>query len=65
MAFQGFPGSSISKESASSEGDPGSIPGLGRSFGEGAGNHSSVLAWIIPRTEESGGIQSMGSQSQK
>ena len=23
--------------------------------------HSSVLAWNIPRTEESGGLQSMGS----
>ena len=26
--------------------------------------HSSILAWKIPRTEESGGLQSMGSQSQ-
>ena len=26
--------------------------------------HSSILAWIIPRTEEPGGLQSMGSQSQ-
>ena len=24
--------------------------------------HSSILAWEIPRTEESGGPQSMGSQ---
>ena len=24
--------------------------------------HSSILAWIIPRTEELGGLQSMGSQ---
>ena len=24
--------------------------------------HSSILAWEIPRTEESGGLQSMGSQ---
>ena len=24
--------------------------------------HSSVLAWRIPRTEEAGGLQSMGSQ---
>ena len=24
--------------------------------------HSSILAWRIPRTEESGGVQSMGSQ---
>ena len=33
-----FPGSSVRKESASSAGDPGSIPGLGRSPGEGNGN---------------------------
>ena len=26
--------------------------------------HSSVLAWKIPQTEELGGLQSMGSQSQ-
>ena len=25
--------------------------------------HSSILAWRIPRTEEPGGLQSMGSQS--
>ena len=26
--------------------------------------HSSILVWKIPWTEESGGLQSMGSQSQ-
>ena len=25
-------------------------------------NHSSILAWEIPQTEEPGGLQSMGSQ---
>ena len=34
----GFPCSSVSKESACSAGHPGSIPGLGRSPGEGNGN---------------------------
>ena len=34
----GFPHSSVSKESACSACDPGSIPGLGRSPGEGNGN---------------------------
>ena len=34
----GFPGGSDGKESAYIEGDPGSIPGLGRSPGEGNGN---------------------------
>ena len=33
-----FPGSSVGKESACSSGDPGSIPGSGRSPGEGDGN---------------------------
>ena len=34
----GFPSGSDSKESACSVGDPGSVPGLGRSPGEGNGN---------------------------
>ena len=34
----GFPGGSDSKASASNVGDPGSIPGSGRSPGEGNGN---------------------------
>ena len=34
----GFPGGSDSKESACNAGDPGSIPGLGRSPGEGNDN---------------------------
>ena len=34
----GFPGSSEVKASASNAGDPGSIPGSGRSSGEGNGN---------------------------
>ena len=42
--------------------DVGLIPGLGRSPGEGNGNHSSILAWKIPWTEEPGGLQSTGSQ---
>ena len=29
---------------------------------KGMATHSSILAWRIPCTEESGGIQSMGSQ---
>ena len=33
----GFPGGSDGKESACNVGDPGSIPGLGRSYGEGNG----------------------------
>ena len=33
-----FPGGSVSKESVCNAGDPGSIPGSGRSPGEGNGN---------------------------
>ena len=33
-----FPGDSVSKESTCNAGDPDSIPGLGRSPGEGNGN---------------------------
>jgi len=34
---RGFPDSSVGKESTCNAGDPGSIPGLGRSTGEGKG----------------------------
>ena len=34
----GFPGGSEGKDSACNAGNPGSIPGLGRSPGEGNGN---------------------------
>ena len=37
MGFKGFPGGLDSKESACHAGDPGSIPGLRRSLGEGNG----------------------------
>ena len=30
---------------------------------KGMATHSSILAWIIPRTEEPGRLQSMGSQN--
>ena len=55
-----FPGGSEGKASAYNAGAPGSIPGLGRSPGEGNDN-SSTLAWKIPRTEKPGRLQSMGS----
>ena len=37
MYYEGFPHSSVSKESACNIGDPRSIPGLGRSSREGKG----------------------------
>ena len=42
--------------------DMGSVPGLGRCPGGGHGNHSSILAWRIPWTQEPSGLQSIGSQ---
>ena len=42
--------------------ETGSIPGSGRSLEEEMAIHSSILAWKMPRTEEPGGLQSMGSQ---
>ena len=36
--YRGFPGGSDGKASACNAGDPGSIPGLGRSPGEGNGD---------------------------
>ena len=52
----GFPGGSEVKASAYNAGDLGSIPGPGRSPGEGKQTHSSILAWRIPWMEEPGGL---------
>ena len=57
----GFPGGSDGKESVCSAGDMGSIPGSGNSLEKEMATHSCILAWEIPWTEESGGLQSMGS----
>ena len=48
----GFPGSSAGKESACRAGDPGLIPGMGRSPGEGIGyplqySWSSLVAQLV------------------
>ena len=50
------------KEFASNAGVPGSVPGSGRSPGEGNATHSSILAWEIPWTEKLGGLLYIGSQ---
>ena len=42
--------------------DMGSVPGLGRFPEEGVATHYSILAWIIPFTEEPGRLQSIGLQ---
>ena len=53
------------KNMAASAGDTrdvGLIPGPGRFLGEEMATRSSILACKIPRTEEPGGLRSMGSQ---
>ena len=50
--YWGFPDSSVGKESACSAGDPSSIPGLGRSAGEGIGyplqySWASLVAQLV------------------
>ena len=64
-----FPGGSDSKESAYNAGDPGSIPGLGRSPGEGIGyplqyswtSHVAQLLKNLPATWETDqGSKSLG-----
>ena len=50
------------KKSVCNTGDSGSIPGSGRSPGEGNGNPLQYFCWEMLWTEESGRLQSMGSQ---
>ena len=64
-----FPGGTVVKNLPANAGDvrdTGSIPGSGRSPGGGnKATHSSILAWKIPRTEEPGRPQFLGSQRVK
>ena len=56
----GFTGGSDSTESACNAGNPGSIPGLGRSLEKGTATHSSTIAWRIPQIEEPDGYNPWG-----
>ena len=67
MSFLGFPDSSADKESTCNAGDPGSIPGMGRSPGEWLGyplqySWASLVAQTVknlPAVQETG-VQSLG-----
>ena len=48
----GFPGGSDGKASAYNAGDMGSIPGLGRSSGEGEGYQSSDFHFYISNSDK-------------
>ena len=62
--LQGFPDSSVGKESSCNAGDPGSIPGLGRSPGEGIGyplqySWASLVAQLVKNTFNAGDLASI------
>ena len=59
---ESFPAGSEGKESACNAGALGSIPGQEDPLEKGMATHSSILAWRIPGTEESGRLQFMGLQ---
>ena len=61
-AMWGFPGGSDGKESGCSARDLGLILGPKDPLEKEMATHCSILVWRIPWTEESGGLQSMGSQ---
>ena len=54
----GFPGDSVLKNPPANVGDVDLLPELGRTL-EPEMPHNSILAWRIPRTAESGELQSM------
>ena len=63
----GFPHNSVGKESTCNEGDPGSIPGLGRSSGDGIGYPlqyapASLVAQLVnnPPTKRETWVRSLG-----
>ena len=61
--FLGCPGGSDSKESACNADRPSFNPWVRKiPLEEDMATQSSILAWRIPRTEEPGGLQSMGFQ---
>ena len=67
---KGFPDSSVGKESACNAGDPGSIPGSGRSSGEGIGyplqySWTSLVSQLVKnlpamRVKDLGSIPALG-----
>ena len=59
---ENFTGGSDVKASAYNAGNLGSVPGLGRSLGEGNGNLFQYSCLKPSMDRELGGLQSMGSQ---
>ena len=63
--YIGFRSRSGGKEAPFNAGDAGSLPGQEYPLEEEMATHASIFAWSIPRTEEPGGLQSMGSQKRQ
>ena len=61
---EGFPGGSAVTTPPANAGAAGLNSELRRSPGRGNGNRSSILARVVPGTEEPGRLQSMRSQSE-
>ena len=59
----GFPGGSVVKNTPANAGDATSIPGLGRSSGEGNGNPLQYSCWGIPWSEGPGGLRYLATTS--
>ena len=69
MYTEGFPDGSVGRESvlpSIQETQEAQVRSLGQEdpLEEGMAAHSRILAWRIPWTEEPGGLQSTGTQSQ-
>ena len=60
--YWGFPGGSMVKNLPSMQETQVRSLGQEESLEKETATHSSILAWKIPRTEEPGSLQSMGSQ---
>ena len=62
---RGLPGGAVGKSRlpVQEARETGSIPGSEGPLEEEVATRSTILAWEIPRTENPGGLQSMGSQS--
>ena len=66
MTLEGFPGGSeVNSCQCRNLGNVSLISELGRSPEKEMATHSSITACKIPRTEEPGGLQSMGSKKVK
>ena len=62
LTDEGFASGSVVNNLPANAGDMCSIPGSGRSPGEEMTIRHTIIAWIIPWTEETGRLQSTGSQ---